>query len=80
MKKLNPNNMATEAARLKLDAAIPGTSAFDRLFGTPGEKYPTAPNYPVEGVLEQMALNQNELIDKVAALEARPVVPFPAAS
>lgn len=80
MKKLDPDNMGTEAARLKLDSAIPGTSAFDRIFGTPGQLYPSAPNRPAEGVLEQVVKNQNELIDKVAALEARPVAPFPAAS
>jgi hypothetical protein len=27
--------------------------------------------------LDQMAANQNELIDRVAALEARPTAPFP---
>jgi hypothetical protein len=76
MKRLNPENLGTESLRKQLGE----TTAANRVFGTPGEKYPSAPNYPVEGTVEQIVKNQNELIDRVAALEARPAVPFPAGS
>jgi len=93
MKKLNPTGSGIETLRgvfreHEADfAARAGQSvqstAVDRIFGVPGKVYPDAssPNYPVEGVLQQLVQNQNELIDKVAALEvAGPATPFPAGS
>jgi hypothetical protein len=92
MKKLNPTNSGIETLRqvmreheadyAKRTQSATQSTAVDRIFGEPGKTYPdaSAPNYKVEGVLEQIVLNQNELIDKVAALEARPSAPFPAAS
>jgi hypothetical protein len=78
MKKLDPDNIGTESLRLQLG----GTTAANRVLGTPGQKYPTSksPNYAVEGAVEQLVRNQNELIDRVAALEAQPSVPFPGGS
>lgn len=83
MKKLNPTGSGVETFRQKVRALMPDSmTAADRIFGVPGQKYPdaSAPNYAVEGVVQQLIQNQNELIDKVAALEARPSTPFPGAS
>jgi hypothetical protein len=81
MKPLDPNDAGTEGVRLLLKELKPDrATAAARVFGTPGVKYPEAPNYPVEGTIEQLIANQNELIGKVAALEARPSAPFPVAS
>ncbi len=84
MKKLAPTTSGIETFRQKVRPLMPAsTTATDRIFGEPGKTYAdaTSPNYPVEGVLQQLILNQNELIDKVAALEvAGPATPFPAGS
>lgn len=73
MKQLDPANLGTEAVRQALDALAPEhATGFNRVFGTPGETYPSAPNYHVEGTIEQVVANQNELIQEVAALKQRP--------
>ena len=72
MKLLNPANLGTEAVRLALRALDPKhETAYDRVFGTPGEVYPPH-TYPSEGVIEQLVANQNELAQEVAALKQRP--------
>lgn len=89
MQKLNPTNSGIETFRQvmrehELDFATRTgqpvqSTAVDRIFGVPGKKYgdASAPNYAVEGVVQKLIENQNELIDKVAALEAAPPAPFP---
>ena len=89
MQKLNPTNSGIETFRQvmrehELDFATRTgqpvqSTAIDRIFGVPGKKYADAasPNYAVEGVVQRLIENQNELIDKVAALEAAPPAPFP---
>ncbi len=93
MKKLNPTASGIETFRqvireheadfaARTGQAVQSTAA-DRIFGVPGKTYADAssPNYAVEGVVQQLVTNQNELIDKVAALEAAaPATPFPARS
>lgn len=74
-----------ESLRQKLhrmdNPASSGDFAIDNVFGLPGQKYPNnAPNTPVEGTLEKLIMGHNQLLDRVAALEARPAVPFPGGS
>jgi hypothetical protein len=80
VKKLNPTKSGIESARLGLVAADPAHQvAYNRVLGEPGHTYPESPSpgFAVEGVLQQTVENVNELIDKVAALEAAPPAPFP---
>lgn len=71
MRLLSPASLGTEAVRQALVELDPEHAAgYNRVFGTPGQKYPdsNAPNYPVEGALEQIVANQNELDGLVASL------------
>lgn len=71
-----------EAARQRLQALDPQETdvpAYNRVFGEPGQVYPGDAR-PVEGTMKKLVANVNELIDRVAALEARPTVPFPGGS
>lgn len=71
MKLLNPADVGTEGVRLLLKELRPErATAANRVFGTPGTKYPEAPNYAVEGTVEQIVANQNEIAQRLAALEA----------
>lgn len=64
MKKLNLNNVGWRALLAKIDPLFPDPDGAKTMSAT----------------LDQMASNQNELIERVAALEARPPAPFPAGS
>lgn len=71
MKLLDPANAGTEGVRLLLKELRPErATAASRVFGTPGVKYPEAPNYAVEGTIEQLIANQNEIAARLAAAEA----------
>ena len=65
-----------EATRLALAALDPvHKPAYYKLLGEPGVDYGFG---PVEGTLKKLVAGPNELLDRVAALEARAPVPFPA--
>ena len=72
MKKLDPANAGTEAMRVALRTLDPKhATAYDRVLGTPGTVYP-GHTYAVEGAIEQLIANQNELIDALAEVRQRP--------
>lgn len=72
MKKLDPAKAGTEAVRAALAKLDPAHDlAYDRVFGTPGATYPPH-TYAVEGTIEQLIANQNELIDALAEVRQRP--------
>lgn len=71
--KVGPQHGA-EAVRLRLNALDPGKLAYDKLLGQPGVDYGFG---PVEGALRKTFDDVNELIDRVAALEAAAPPFFP---
>jgi len=64
MQKINLKNVGWRAILDRVDALFPDPDGAQTASAT----------------LDQMAANQNELIDKVRALEAAPRLPFPGAS
>jgi len=65
----------------KINLSNVGWRAFiDNVKALPG--FPATNNgaETTKATLDQMAKNQNELIDRVSQLEAQPSVPFPGAS
>lgn len=70
--KIGPQHGAG-AVRLRLNALDPGKAAYDKLLGEPGADYGAG---PVEGALRKTFANVNELLDRVAALEAATPPPF----
>jgi hypothetical protein len=72
VKLLDPANAGTEAMRQALTKLDPAHDlGYDRVLGTPGAAYPPH-TYKVEGTIEQLIINQNELAQEVAALKQRP--------
>lgn len=72
MQKIGTNH-GSESLRIKLhgiDPASVDAFSIDNVFGTPGRKYAnSAPNVAVEGTLQKLIANNNEMIDRIAALE-----------
>ena len=77
--KIGPEH-GVEGTRKRLQALDPQATdvpAFNRLFGPPGAIFPGDSN-PVEGTLLKLVANSNELMDRVAVLEAKlKNIPFP---
>ena len=71
-------NHGAESLRIRLhqmDDAVPNSFAIDNVLGVPGRQYSNgAPNTPVEGTLQKLIANNNELASlnigaRLAALE-----------
>lgn len=62
-----------EATRQRLNAIDPGKAAYNKLLGLPGQDYGLG---AVEGTIDKLVTGHNELLDRMAAVEAGATTPF----